>query len=70
MEISVQSSELIEALSAKITNLVVELETTRIALSKAQDAITVLEHEAQPRASVMTDHAVDEPTVPVAHLYQ
>lgn len=69
MEISVQSSELIEALSAKITNLVVELETTRIALSKAQEAITVLEQEALPRASVMTDHAVEEPAVPVATLY-
>lgn len=43
MEISVQSSELIEALSGKITSLTVELETTRIALKKAQDAIADLE---------------------------
>ena len=67
MEISVQSSELIEALSAKITNLVVELETTRIALGKAQDALNVMESQVAP--AVQTDHAVDESAVPVAHLY-
>jgi hypothetical protein len=49
MEISVQSSELIEALSARITSLTVELETTRIALTKSQEAIVMLEAETAPK---------------------
>ena len=52
MEISVQSTELIDALSAKITSLTLELETTRIALRKAQDAIVELEQTAEPTARV------------------
>lgn len=43
MEISVQSQELIESLSERIGVLTVELETTRLALKKAQNAIIELE---------------------------
>ena len=43
MEISVSSNELIDALSARVGSLTVDLETTRLALQKAQAAIVDLE---------------------------
>lgn len=46
MEISIQSNELIDALSKKIASLTVELETTRLALQKTQEAIVELEQTA------------------------
>jgi hypothetical protein len=46
MEISVQSGELIEALSERIASMTVELETTRLALRQAQEAIVGLEQQA------------------------
>jgi hypothetical protein len=52
MEIGVDSSELIDALSTKIAKLVVELETTRLALMKAQKAIVELEGVAVRGGSV------------------
>ena len=45
MEISVQSSELIEALSERIASMTIELETTRLALRQAQEAIIGLEQQ-------------------------
>lgn len=55
MEISVQSGELIEALSERIASLTVELETTRLALRQAQDAIVSLEQQ------VTAFHAIHAP---------
>jgi hypothetical protein len=45
MEISVQSGDLIEALSERIATMTIELETTRLALRQAQDVIVVLERD-------------------------
>ena len=43
MEISVQSNDLIEALSKRLGETIIELETTRLALKQAQEGILVLE---------------------------
>ena len=45
MEISVQTNEIIEAISKRLGDMTVELETTRLALRKAQDAILSLEKQ-------------------------
>lgn len=45
MEISVQSNDLIEALSKRLGETIIELETTRLALKQAQEGILVLEQQ-------------------------
>jgi hypothetical protein len=45
MEISVQSNEIIEVLSKRLGEMVVELETTRLALKKSQEGILSLEKQ-------------------------
>ena len=45
MEIAVQSAELIEALSKRLGETIIELETTRLALKQAQEGILVLEQQ-------------------------
>lgn len=46
MEISVQSNDLIEALSKRLGETIIELETTRLALKQAQEGILALESQA------------------------
>ena len=46
MEISVQSNDLIEALSKRLGETIIELETTRLALKQAQEGILALEAQA------------------------
>lgn len=55
MDISVQSSDLITALSERIAQMTVELETTRLALNKAQEYVTELQKQ-QLAAQVQKDY--------------
>lgn len=72
MEISVQSGELIEALSERIASLTVELETTRLALRQAQEAIVGLEQQVlslraeQQAATPVADPQLDALLLPVS----
>ncbi len=45
MEISVQSGDVIEALSRRLGETIVELETSRLALDQAQELILALERQ-------------------------
>jgi hypothetical protein len=49
MEISVQPNDLIEALSKRLSETLIELETTRLALKQAQEGILVLEAQITSR---------------------
>lgn len=63
MEISVQSGELIEALSKRLVETIVELETTRLALKQSQEAIVTLEQQV----IAMNDPAQISYSMPDAH---
>lgn len=62
MEISVQSNELIEALSNRLGEMTIEIETTRLALKKAQEAIIAMEneitHASNPVATIPYSHEI------------
>lgn len=58
MEISVQSAELIEALSKRLGETIIELETTRLALKQAQEGIMNLERQ------VSTTDQIPLPLIP------
>ena len=65
MEISVQSGELIEALSERIASMTVELETTRLALRQAQDAIVNLEQQVITLATPVVETIPTSDTHPI-----
>jgi energy-coupling factor transporter transmembrane protein EcfT len=67
MEISVQSSELIEALSSRVASLVVELETTTIALRKAQEAISAMEQRGLHIPTAVNEGMLSQPNSSTTH---